>query len=98
MLTVPSLHFHSLHVYASSSILIEWMKSGQGVGRELLALAESKAEAAQVDALTLMVGSFNDGAYRLYERVGFKETQRRPFGVFPGSDEPGEWILMTKKL
>jgi hypothetical protein len=35
----------------------------------------------------------NEGAYRLYRRLGFREWERRPFVPFPGSDETGDWIL-----
>lgn len=70
---------------------------GQGIGQQLLAEAERLAAAADVDQLTLMVASVNDGAYRLYSRLGFREWERRPFVSFPGSDESGEWILMVKE-
>ena len=48
--------------------------------------------------MTLMVGSFNSGARRLYERFGFHEAGRRPFVPFPGSDPEGEWMLMVLDL
>lgn len=70
---------------------------GKGFGSTLLAKAESMARSAGNDRLTLMVGSFNPGAYRLYQKCGFAEWTRRPFLAFPGSDE-GEWILMVKNL
>ncbi len=71
---------------------------GQGVGHELFALADRKARKAGVERVTLLVGSFNAGAHRLYLSLGFREWQRRPFAPFPGSDQPGEWILMVKDL
>lgn len=71
---------------------------GLGVGHELLALADSKALDSGAQTVTLMVGSFNHGAHRLYKRLGFRDWQRRTFAPFPGSDEPGEWILMAKDL
>ncbi|MGV2125513.1 GNAT family N-acetyltransferase [Agrobacterium vitis] len=70
---------------------------GKGFGSLLLAEAERIARSKANDRLTLMVGSFNTGAYRLYQRCGFTEWARRPFRTFPGSDE-GEWILMVKNL
>ncbi|MEH6691494.1 MAG: GNAT family N-acetyltransferase [Pseudorhizobium pelagicum] len=70
---------------------------GKGFGSMLLAEAESIARSAGNNRLTLMVGSFNPGACRLYQRCGFAESARRPFLVFPGSDE-GEWILMVKDV
>jgi ribosomal protein S18 acetylase RimI-like enzyme len=71
---------------------------GKGFGKSLLAEAESMARAAGKDRLTLMVGSFNPRAYGLYQKAGFAEWDRRPFSPFPGSDQPGEWILMGKTL
>lgn len=71
---------------------------GRGFGRSLLAEAEGLARSAGHGRLTLMVGSFNQGAYRLYRQFGFTEWERRPFIPFPGSDAPGEWILMVKEL
>lgn len=71
---------------------------GQGVGSALLAEADRLATAAGCDTVSLLVGSFNTGAHRLYTRSGFTEWQRRPFVPFPGSDEPGEWILMRRPV
>ncbi|MBN9471063.1 MAG: GNAT family N-acetyltransferase [Bosea sp.] len=71
---------------------------GKGLGKSLLSEAENIARSAGKDRLTLMVGSFNARAYGLYAKSGFTEWERRPFHPFPGSDEPGEWILMVKDL
>lgn len=71
---------------------------GKGFGKALLVEAERVARSAGSDRLTLMVGSFNAKAYGLYQASGFTEWSRRPFFPFPGSDEPGEWILMGKHL
>ena len=71
---------------------------GKGYGKALIAEAESLAKRVGKDRLTLMVGSFNPRAYSLYRKTGFVEWDRRPFSPFPGSDEPGEWILMVKNM
>lgn len=71
---------------------------GRGFGKVLLAETEARARAAGSDRLTLMVGSFNPRAYALYRQTGFVEWDRRPFVPFPGSDTPGEWILMVREL
>lgn len=71
---------------------------GQGVGRALLSEADRLAAAAQCRTVSLLVGSFNIGAHRLYTRLGFTEWARRPFVPFPGSDVPGEWILMRREV
>ena len=81
-----------------SAVAIYPEHQGSGFGKSLLAEAENLARAANKDRLTLMVGSFNARAYGLYQKTGFKEWARRSFTAFPGSDEPGEWILMVKDL
>ena len=71
---------------------------GLGIGTMLLDLAEQNARATGIEHVTLMVGSFNTGARRFYERRGFREWDRRPFVSFPGSDLEGDWILMVNDL
>lgn len=81
-----------------SSAAIYPEHQGKGFGKDLLTEAERIARAQHRDRLTLMVGSFNPRAYGLYQKAGFREWDRRPFTAFPGSDVPGEWILMVKDL
>lgn len=71
---------------------------GQGIGAAILAKAEGLARNAGCTRLTLIVGSFNAGAYRLYVRSGFEEWDRRDIMAFDGSDQTGSWILMVKDL
>lgn len=71
---------------------------GQGIGEALLTHAGDTGRAKGFTRLTLMVGSFNTDARRLYQRLGFTEWERRPFTPFPGSDPDGEWILMGRDL
>jgi len=58
---------------------------GQGIGHAILEHGEALARSAGCDRLTLLVGSFNEGAKRLYERFGMHEGGRRSFVPFPGS-------------
>lgn len=78
------------------SVFPEWR--GHGVAQALLAEAQAQAQAQGISRLTLMVGSFNTGARRLYAHLGFEEWDRRPFTPFPGSDPAGDWLLMRKDL
>lgn len=71
---------------------------GRGFGSALIDEAMSQGRHAGAGQLTLLVGSFNSRAHRLYLRCGFEEWARRPFTAFPGSDTPGEWVLMRKAL
>lgn len=81
-----------------SAIAVYPEHQGNGHGKALLMEAQSLAQAAGMNHLTLMVGSFNAKAFTLYQDFGFRERNRRPFITFPGSDEHGAWILMIKDL
>lgn len=71
---------------------------GHAIGTALLELGEQKARDAGCPLLTLMAGSFNVDAIRLYEKQGYVEWDRRPFVPFYGSDPEGEWVLLVKEL
>jgi len=81
---------------ASVSVFVDGR--GSGAGTKLIDVAESKARRAGAKKLTLMVGSFNERARKLYERNGFSEWDRRTFVPFPGADPEGSWILMVKEV
>ncbi len=71
---------------------------GRGFGSALIDEAMSQAQHCGARQLTLLVGSFNSKAHKLYLRCGFEEWARRPFTAFAGSDRQGEWVLMRKVL
>ncbi len=71
---------------------------GQGLGRQLMELAEQLASAANAKALSLIVAEQNDLARRLYEKIGYQTIARRPIVQFPGCPHTGDWILMKKDL
>jgi ribosomal protein S18 acetylase RimI-like enzyme len=71
---------------------------GRGFGSALIDEAMLQAQHTEAGQLTLLVGSFNARAHKLYLRCGFEEWARRPFTAFPGSDTPGEWVLMRKAI
>ncbi|UCC92914.1 MAG: GNAT family N-acetyltransferase [Thermoplasmata archaeon] len=71
---------------------------GMGVGTALLSEGEAMARKRGLERYTLYVAADNDGAKRLYERLGFAEqrrvrsrTTRRLFGV-------ADWVYMVKPL
>ncbi|MEM8644191.1 MAG: GNAT family N-acetyltransferase [Pseudomonadota bacterium] len=71
---------------------------GYGLGSKLLVLAASKAEEIGAPGNSLVVGSWNTGATRLYERCRFEPAAREP-AIFPSSyPQSGDWILMTRPL
>jgi GNAT superfamily N-acetyltransferase len=81
-----------------SAVALYREHQGLGLGDVMLDEASLLTQATGTKQLTLMLGSFNIRAHRFYIRYGFKEWARRPFCAFPGSDTPGEWILMRKDL
>ena len=71
---------------------------GRGLGMRLLALAENLARDRGLSAMSLIVTGGNEGARRLYERIGYVETTRRPI-VKDGWDcASDEWVLLVKPL
>lgn len=71
---------------------------GQGIGSELLALAEVHAEEKGFAKLSLIVFEQNDGARRLYERNGYRETKRAAVFPHPLIHYTGDALLMVKDL
>ena len=69
----------------------------RGLGARLLGHAEYVARQTRNGTMSIIFESRNLNAYRLYERLGYREVARRPRVPFPG-DATGseEWILMKK--
>ena len=57
----------------------------RGYGPALIDEAVSQARHTGAGQLTLLVGSFNARAHKLYLRCGFEEWARRPFTAFAGT-------------
>ncbi len=66
---------------------------GRGIGSRLLAHAEAHFR-PRARHMFLCVSSFNDGARRLYERLGYVRVGELPDYVIDGASE----ILMHKRL
>jgi GNAT superfamily N-acetyltransferase len=71
---------------------------GLGIGTALLEIAESNGSEAGAPALSVIVGSWNDAAIRLYDRAGYEAVASEPAIPFPGCRREGEWVLMVKPL
>ena len=69
---------------------------GRGIGAALLAHAEGRARAAGSHDMALIVASQEEGARRLYHRIGYRELARRQ--RVDGSPDGGAWVLMAKQL
>jgi ribosomal protein S18 acetylase RimI-like enzyme len=71
---------------------------GQGLGTKLLALAEQTAQGLRKRGMSVIVSDANDGAHRLYHRVGYAETARRLMVKDAWENEGRSWVLLTKNL
>ncbi len=79
-LSLLSSGFGTQEIPKSQQLIIDTLAvddafRGQGIGTLLLARAEAKARSTGKRFLTLDVISENEGAIRLYERVGFEKTR-----------------------
>ena len=71
---------------------------GQGIGAKLLEIAENKGREEGALALSVIVGGWNGGAARLYQRAGYSALASAPAILFPGCPHQGDWVLMVKSL
>jgi len=71
---------------------------GQGLGTQLLGLAEESAQSLGKRGLSVIVSDANAGARRLYERCGYSESASRQM-IKDGWENEGErWVLLAKTL
>jgi ribosomal protein S18 acetylase RimI-like enzyme len=71
---------------------------GQGLGRMLLDIAEQRARAANANTMSIIVGSWNQGAGRLYQRAGYRTIAAEPAILPADFAHEGDWVLMIKSL
>ncbi len=81
-----------------SGIAVEEEVRGQGIGRALMIAADRRAEELDCRSISLIVFEQNEGAKRLYDRLGFKETARRAVVPHPLIHHTGDAILMVRPL
>jgi len=71
---------------------------GQGIGTKLLEIAEAKGREAGAKAMSIIVGSWNERATRLYQRAGYATIASEPAILPPEAPQAGDWILMTRPI
>ena len=71
---------------------------GQGIGSQLMELAEEQCRACGFHKLSLLVFDQNHGAKSLYDRLGYRVTDRRKAVAHPLIRYDGEVLLMVKSL
>jgi len=70
----------------------------QGIGTALIARAEQCARDQDCPSLSLSVFEANEGAMRLYQRLGFREMDRRTAVPHPIIHVTGDVLLMVRPL
>ena len=71
---------------------------GLGVGSKLMRHAEQRASELGLRGPSLIVSDANQGARRLYERLGYKEVARRPMISEQWENAGKFWVLMIRDL
>ncbi len=71
---------------------------GKGHGAALLTIAEQLAADTGHRGLSIIVSDANEGARRLYERCGYRETARRRKIKEDWETAGANWVLLVKSL
>lgn len=69
---------------------------GRGIGTKLLSLAEELARETESSGMSIIVADSNEGARRLYERVGYREAGRRRAVKEDWKTATENWVLLLK--
>jgi ribosomal protein S18 acetylase RimI-like enzyme len=69
-----------------------------GLGGRLLQRAEETGRACGRRGLSIIVSDANEGAWRLYERAGYREAATRPMVKEGWMNEGRNWVLLTRPL
>lgn len=79
-------------------MLVDEAQRGRGIGKVLLARAETWARERGLAHISLLVFPHNDRALRLYRSAGFKQRDYYPADVTRQTGEVWDTILMVKDL
>lgn len=71
---------------------------GRGFGTKLLDVAEAKGRAARANTMSIIVGSWNEGACRLYKRAGYTTIASEPAVLPAGFPQRGDWLLLIRPI
>ncbi|MEM7192922.1 MAG: GNAT family N-acetyltransferase, partial [Pseudomonadota bacterium] len=71
---------------------------GQGLGTQLLTIANVRAKEADAKATSIIVGSWNERAARLYRHAGYEAKASEHAILPPEFGREGDWVLMTRSL
>ncbi len=85
-------------LYLSGLAVVEGQR-GAGVGTALMEAVNRRAGALSLPRISLICFERNEGAMRLYRRLGFKELDRRPLVPHPALHYPdGDAVLLARAV
>ena len=88
--------YGSLHV---SGDAVQERLRGRAIGTRLVAAAEDRAHALSLPRLSLICFEANTGAMRLYDRLGYRKTDRRAIVPHPTLHyRDGDAVLLVKEV
>lgn len=70
----------------------------QGIGNQLMQLAETMTVATAANTTTLIVAEENRRALALYRRLDYETVARRPVVQYPACPYSGDYVLMEKRF
>ena len=97
-LYAPFEHMHADGSYHIMAVAVYPEFQGSGIGKRLIAEADSVARAKGFKEMSLNVFAENLGGVRLYESLGYKEVAREPAAGHDKIRYGGDVLLMTRDL
>ncbi|MBT7613695.1 MAG: GNAT family N-acetyltransferase [Rhodospirillaceae bacterium] len=94
----PFMHMHADGSYYIMAVAVYREFQGSGVGKRLIAEAESAAKAKGFKVMSLHAFAENQGAIRLYESLGDKESARQPAVEHDKIRFGGDVLMLTRDL
>jgi len=84
--------------YYIAALAVDPARRGRGIGATLLQAAEARGRAQGYRLASLVVFSSNTGAHRLYQRLGYREADRRALIQSEHFRLHGEALMLVKTL
>lgn len=94
----PFEHMHAEGSYYIMAVAVYAGFRGCGIGKRLMAEAETAAKAKGFTEMSLNVFAENQDAVRLYETLGYQERTRQPVVGHDKIRYGGDYLLMTRDL
>lgn len=93
------LEKHSVDTWYVNALAVFAEHHGKGIGTALMALAEDQARKVSMSKMSIQVYGQNQGAVRLYQRLGYQLAEKAPVRQHPCQPYyTGDVLLLMKEL